>query len=99
VKSPVLRSALGGLLTMSLLLVCGGCENHDGNHWQRVVCEVQSVNAGQPLVSAFLNAGSDGVVGTADDFVPIDSVPVSSTRAPMARPSCCPRMAPIAGSR
>jgi hypothetical protein len=77
VKSPVLRSALGGLLTMSLLLVCGGCENHDGNHWQRVVCEVQSVNAGQPLVSAFLNAGSDGVVGTSDDFVPIDSVPVT----------------------
>jgi hypothetical protein len=76
VKSTVLRSALGGLLTLSLLLAMGGCENHDGNNWQRLVCEVQSVNAGQPLVSAYLHAGSDGIVGTLDDYQPIDSVVV-----------------------
>lgn len=75
-KSPVLRSALGGLLTLSLLLASSGCENHDGNNWQRVVCEVQSVNEGMPLISAYLHAGSDGIVGTNDDYQPIDSVVV-----------------------
>lgn len=75
-KSTVMRAALGGLLTLSLLLAMGGCENHDGNHWQRLVCEVQSVNAGQPLVSAYLHAGADGIVGNDDDYHPIDSVMV-----------------------
>jgi hypothetical protein len=71
-----MHSATGGLLILCGLLVCGGCENHDGNEWQRLVCEAQSVNGGNPLVSAFVNAGSDKIEGTDDDFQPIDSVPV-----------------------
>ncbi len=75
-KSRAMHSAIGGLLILCGLLVSGGCENHDGNEWQRVVCEVQQVNAGNPLVSAYLNAGSDKIVGTDDDFQPIDNVQV-----------------------
>jgi hypothetical protein len=58
-----------------LLLALGGCEE-DGNDWQRLVCDVEIVNAGSPLVSAYLDAGSDNEVGTEDDFQPIDMVQV-----------------------
>jgi hypothetical protein len=76
VKSRALRTALGGLLVLTGLMTVVGCANNDGNDWQRLVCDVQSVNNGQPLVSAFLHAGSDRIVGTDDDYVPIDHVQV-----------------------
>ena len=76
-KSRAMQTALCGLLILSGLLASSGCENNDGNEWERLVCEVQSVNAGAPLISAFLSAGSDKLVGTADDFQPIDSVVVT----------------------
>jgi hypothetical protein len=59
------------------LIALAGCENHDGNEWQRLVCEVAHINEGSPLVSAYLNVGNDGVQGTDDDFLPIDFVPIT----------------------
>jgi hypothetical protein len=56
---------------MGVLLFCGGCEN-SGNEFQRLVCEVSQINEGVPLVSGYLNAGPDRIVGTVDDFFPID---------------------------
>ncbi len=53
-----------------------GCSNHDGNEWQRLVCEVESINAGTPLLSAYLDVGADKEAGTDDDTFPIDWVPV-----------------------
>jgi len=69
--------ALNLIFVLSLaLLAVAGCSNHDGNEWERVVCEVESINLGQPLVSAYLNVGSDQESGTDDDTFPIDIVPV-----------------------
>jgi len=76
VKSRAMRSATGGLVILCSLLVMAGCENPDGNEWQRLVCEVQSVNGGSPLVSGYLHAGADKIVGTDDDYQPIDIVQV-----------------------
>lgn len=69
--------ALKTCLMLALgLLALTGCSNHDGNEWQRLVCEVESINSGQPLVSARINVGADGLPNTADDVWPIDIVPV-----------------------
>lgn len=75
-KSRSMRSSVVGLLLVAGLVLFAGCSNDDGNDWQRLVCDVQSVNAGEPLVSAYLNAGSDNQPGTDDDYQPIDTVPV-----------------------
>lgn len=56
-------------------LFVAGCESSDYNEWQRVVCSVQSINTGAPIVSAALNTGSDATNPT-DDYVPLDIVPV-----------------------
>jgi len=63
-------------LTVSAAILAG-CSNHDGNEWKRLVCEVESVNDGTPLLSAYLEVGADKEAGTADDVFPIDWVPVS----------------------
>jgi len=63
-----------GLAAMVALLA--GCSNHDDNEWQRLVCEVESVNNGTPLLSAYLNVGPDKTAGTDDDSFPVDWVPV-----------------------
>lgn len=65
--------ALFALLAAALFV--SGCEMNDNNEWQRVVCSVQSINAGAPVVSAALNTGSDAGNPT-DDYVPLDIVPV-----------------------
>jgi hypothetical protein len=70
VKSSVLRPALGGLCILTMLLSFGGCENHEGNDWNRLVVDVQSVNDGNPLVSAYLTTQSS------ESFQTIDTVPV-----------------------
>lgn len=57
------------------VLFIAGCESNDYNEWQRVVCSVQSINTGSPIVSAALNTGSDATNPT-DDYVPLDIVPV-----------------------
>jgi len=70
VKSRALFSAIVGLL----ILTVGGCANPDGNDFQRVVCDVDLVSGGSPVISAYLNAGSDNIVGSDDDYQPIDVV-------------------------
>ncbi len=64
------------LSILGLSLFAAGCSNTEGNEWERLVCEVESVNSGAPLVSAYLDVGGDGMSGTDDDSFPIDWVPV-----------------------
>ena len=73
-KSRALQSTLGGLLVVIGLVTIVGCANNEGNDWERLVCDVESVNGGMPLVSAYLNPGSDDEVGTSDDYQTIDTV-------------------------
>lgn len=68
-KSRVLFALLSAALVMS------GCSMDNNNEWQRVVCSVQAINGGAPIVSAALNTGSDATNPT-DDYVPLDIVPV-----------------------
>lgn len=70
------------LAVATLLTFVAGCST-DNNESQRLVCEVSSVNAGTPLVSAYLNSGNDKIVGTDDDFLPIDWVPVLFKARPL----------------
>ena len=53
-----------------------GCSDKDGNEWERLVCEVESVNMGAPLLSGYVDLGNDGAPGGDDDIYPIDYVPV-----------------------
>jgi len=64
-----------------VLAVLGGCSS-DNSERSRVVCEVQSVNDGAPLISAYINVGTDGVVGGTDDSYPIDAVTVRFSARP-----------------
>jgi hypothetical protein len=81
-------------LAGALLPFLAGCENHDGNEWQRLVCEVESVNAGNPLVSAYLNTGADGIEGTVDDFRPIDIIPIVFHARPYSGETTLPEDGP-----
>ncbi len=74
-KSRVMQNAMCALLFLFVLVALSGCQE-DGNDWQRLVCDVQIVNAGEPLVAAYLDAGADSEVGTDDDFQPIDTIQV-----------------------
>ncbi len=69
-------AVFGGILALAGLLSLGGCSDDGANDSQRLVCDVMTVNAGSPLVCAYVNAGSDQTVGTDDDYQPIDSVQV-----------------------
>jgi hypothetical protein len=71
-----MHTTIAGLFVLVGLLAIGGCSNPDGNDWQRVVCDVDLVNNGSPVISAYLNAGSDNLIGTDDDYQPIDMVQV-----------------------
>jgi hypothetical protein len=70
------RKNLQILMMVAAFATLAGC-SQDGSEWQRLVCEVESVNAGNPLISGYLDAGSDRIEGTTDDFLPIDIVPVA----------------------
>jgi len=71
------RNLIFALTMAALVAILAGCSNHDGNEWQRLVCEVENINNGNPLLSAYLDVGSDGESPTPDDTYPIDIVPVS----------------------
>ena len=73
--STVLLAVLAGLAVLS------GCSSDNSEH-SRVVADVQSVNEGAPLIAAYVDVGSDGVVGGTDDVYPIDWVPVIFTARP-----------------
>lgn len=64
---------LFALIAAALLLA--GCSSNNNNEWQRVVCSVQSINDGAPVVSAAVNTGADAA-NTTDDYVPLDFVNV-----------------------
>ena len=63
-----------GLITV--LVGMTGCSDKDANEWERLVCEVESVNVGSPLLSGYVDLGNDGAPGGDDDTYPIDYVPV-----------------------
>jgi len=72
----------GKMLSLAALLalagtvgLLSGC-SQDGSEFQRLVCEVSLVNDGAPLVSAYLDIGSDKEPNTSDDTFPIDIVNV-----------------------
>ncbi len=71
------RNLIFALTMTALVAVLAGCSNHDGNEWKRLVCEVENVNNGFPLISAYLDVGADSEAGTADDIYTIDWVPVT----------------------
>lgn len=64
------------LVLAAIIALAAGCSNHDENEWQRLVCEVESVNNGLPLLSGYRNSGAD-IESTDDDTYPVDWVPVS----------------------
>ena len=64
---------LFALIAAALLVT--GCSSNNNNEWQRVVCSVQTINSGAPIVSAALNTGTDATNPT-DDYIPLDVVPV-----------------------
>ncbi len=71
-KTPALAALLALTGTVALLAGC----SQDGSEFQRLVCEVSQVNEGAPLVSGYLDVGSDKIAGTSDDTFPIDFVAV-----------------------
>lgn len=68
------RALITMLVLMVALTALTGCSS-DNNERQRVVCEVQSINGGAPVIAAALNIGADRT-NTNDDYIPIDIVPV-----------------------
>jgi hypothetical protein len=71
VKTSILRTTLGSLSIVALLLVSIGCESDNENNG-RLICEVVSVNGGNPLISAYVNITSSG-----DTYQTIDSAVVN----------------------
>lgn len=75
-------------MTIVVLLAAlfSGCSD-DSSELQRVVCEVQAVNAGAPLISAYVVDGGDGVIGgpDPDDLYTIDAVMVNFRARPYSR--------------
>ena len=75
------------------LVGLSGC-GHDGNEWERLVCEVESVNEGVPLVSAYVDVGSDGFTPSQDDVYPIDIAPVIFRARPYSTALTIPEDSP-----
>jgi len=74
---------LCALIALVLLAAVAGCSDNSSER-QQVVCEVQSVNAGAPLVAAYVQDGGDGVIDGVDDTFPTDLVSVAFTARPYA---------------
>jgi hypothetical protein len=68
-------------MALGALALTAGCSNNS-NDAQRLVCEVAQVNAGVPVLSAYLDAGSDKDPCTVDDLAPIDVIPVEFRTRP-----------------
>ena len=69
------RAIFLAFISTLILVTATGC-SQDGNEWERLVCEVESVNSGSPLLSAYADIGSDKIGGTEDDILTVDWVPV-----------------------
>lgn len=64
-------------VTLALILSLGlfsGCENDNYSESQRLVCDVQLVNDGAPVLSAYVQDGGDGILDGIDDTRPVDVV-------------------------
>lgn len=86
--------SLAGLLALAATVgLLAGC-SQDGNEFQRLVCEVSLVNGGVPLVSGYIDAGSDRLGGTLDDLFPIDIVQVDFLARPYNEAVTLPEGAP-----
>ena len=74
-RTRVLAATLALILSLGLL---NGCEGDNYSEWQRVVCDVQLVNEGSPVLSAWVEDGGDGIIGppSTDDGRPVDVIPV-----------------------
>lgn len=83
------------VLSAAIALVMGlvplvGCDSDNDSELQRVVCEVELVNDGAPLVSAYVEDGGDGIIGadptsgTNDDDLSFDQVAVSFRARPFS---------------
>ncbi|MCP4572023.1 MAG: hypothetical protein GY838_06675 [bacterium] len=75
------------IATAAVILAAGcvsGCSTDDTSEWNRVVCEVEAVNGGAPLVAAYVVDGGDGIIGGAepDDSYTIDFVTLAFTARP-----------------
>ena len=68
-KIRVLTTTAALALTLVLL---AGCSDQDTNEFNRIVCSAELVNDGTPIVSAYIDYGSDGAPGGTDDTYPID---------------------------
>ncbi len=90
-KRYLLAAAVTMVFAGALLLP--GC-SEDGNEWQRLVCEVQSINDGAALVSGYLDAGQDKIAGTEDDTFPVDIVEVTFHARPYNSAITLPEDAP-----
>ncbi len=71
-------------LVVLLAALLAGCSDNS-SELQRVVCEVQAVNAGAPLVSAYVVDGGDGVIDGLDDLLTVDAVMVNFRARPYSR--------------
>jgi hypothetical protein len=92
VRGKLTLLAMTGLLLGSLLLLAG-CEER-GNEYQRLVCEIDMINDGVPLVSGYRHAGQDRQPGTDDDYDPIDNVVVQFHARPYSSAIVLPADAP-----
>ncbi len=70
------RNLISALTLVTVMLMLTSCSNHDGNEWKRLVCEVENINNGNPLISGYRDLGSN-LDDPADDSLPIDWVPVA----------------------
>jgi hypothetical protein len=71
VKIRVLTT-VAALAVVSGLLV--GCSDDNNSELNRVVCEVEAVNGGVPLISAYVVDGGDGVIGVPPGGGDVDDV-------------------------
>ncbi len=70
-KSSVLRNVLGGLCFLTMVLSFSGCDNPEGYSGRRLVCDVHTVNQGDPLLSGYRNLTANGDLVIITDAVPV----------------------------
>lgn len=92
-RSGKMLASVALLALTGTVVLLAGC-SQDGNEFQRLVCEVSQMNAGAPVVSGFLDVGSDKEAGTPDDTFPIDFVSVKFHARPYNEVATLPEGSP-----
>ncbi len=62
-------------LGLAMTALLSGCTNPDTNEFKTLVCEVEAINGGAPMTSAYVNVGDPMTAG--DETYPIDWATVS----------------------